>query len=95
MRPHVVILAFAISACSHLPKCGNPEGAKIIFSGKDTCQVRIRQVTIGSEITIPQSLKDSQLAQFTLEWTEPGMTNGRIEFGHFVLIPASQVKESK
>lgn len=95
MRFAIIIFAFASSACSHLPKCGNLIGAKVIFSGKETCQVRIRQVTIGSELKIPQSLKDSGLSQFTLEWIDPSLIDGRIELGHFVLLPASQAKEYK
>lgn len=95
MRFTIVILALALSACSHLPKCGNPDGAKVILSGKETCLVRIRQVTVGSELKIPQSLKDTRLSQFTLEWIEPGMTEGRIELGHFVLIPMSSRQDSK
>ena len=81
------ILAVALSGCAHRPKCGNPEGARVIFSGKETCQIRIRQVTIGSDLKIPQSLRDSSLSQYALEWVEPGMVDGRIELGHFVLLP--------
>lgn len=95
MKLTILILALAVTGCSHMPKCGNPDGAKVILSGKETCAVRIRQVTVGSDLKIPQSLKDSRLSQFTLEWVEPGMTDGRIELGHFVLLPMSSRQDSK
>lgn len=87
MKLAVSILVVALSGCAHRPKCGNPDGAMVVFSGKETCQVRIRQVTVGSELKIPQSLKDSSLSQYALEWVEPCMVEGRIELGHFVLVP--------
>jgi len=46
-------------------------------------------------LKIPDSLKNSNLSQFTLEWVEPDLKDGRIELGHFVLVQASQAKESK
>lgn len=94
-RLSIALFGLLLSACSSLPKCGNPEGAKTILSGKDTCQVRIRQVTIGSELKIPKSLKGTGLSQFALEWVEPGMVDGRIDLGHFVLVPKSSRQEIK
>ena len=88
-------LVFVLSGCSHLPKCGNPEGSGVVLAGKDTCQVRIRQVTVGSDLKIPESLKNSNLSQFTLEWVEPDLKDGRIELGHFVLVQSSLTKDSK
>jgi hypothetical protein len=88
----IITLSFTLSACSNLPKCGNPIGAKIVFSGKETCHVRIRQVTVGSDLPIPQSLKDAGLFQMTLEWVEPTLSNGKIELGHFVLQPSNNNK---
>lgn len=89
----IFLFLLALVSCTHTPKCGNPEGAKIILAGDKTCQVRIRQVTIGSELKIPHSLKGAALVDFTLEWVEPGLESGRIELGHFVLIPTSGAKE--
>lgn len=88
----IITLALTMSACTHIPKCGNPEGAKIVFSGKETCHVRIRQVTVGSELPIPGSLRDAGLSQMTLEWVEPTLSNGKIELGHFVLQPSNNSK---
>lgn len=93
MNRILLLLGLILTGCAHTPKCGNPEGAKIILAGEKTCQVRIRQVTLGTELKIPQSLKGAALADFTLEWVEPTLESGRIELGHFVLIPSTS-KES-
>ncbi|MGE3386013.1 MAG: hypothetical protein AB7K41_04730 [Bdellovibrionales bacterium] len=91
MKWFILLFTTMLSACAHSPKCGNPQGARIILSGTNSCQVRIRQVTIGSELKIPQSLKGTTLSEFTLDWVEPNLENGSIELGHFVLIPATKV----
>lgn len=83
------LLALLLISCAHSPKCGNPDGAKVILVGEGNCQVRIRQVTVGSELKIPASLKGAGLAQFSLEWVEPDLKLGQIELGHFVLVPES------
>lgn len=90
-----LFLLFVITGCAHTPKCGNPEGAKVILAGEKTCAVRIRQVTLGSELKIPESLKDAKLADFNLEWVEPSLEAGRIELGHFVLVQPSVTPEVK
>ena len=91
MRKIIALLSTVfLFSCAHGPKCGNPEGAKVVLAGAETCQVRIRQVTVGSDLKIPSSLKGSGLAQFQLEWVEGGLNNGQIELGHFVLIPATE-----
>lgn len=90
MRRLTMSLVLMISGCAHSPKCGNPTGVRVILSGTESCQVRIRQVTVGSELKIPQSLKDTSLSQFTLDWVEPQLENGKIELGHFVLIPMAK-----
>ncbi len=85
----ILIQTMLIASCAHGPKCGNPEGAKVVIIDAGSCQVRVRQVTVGSDLKIPASLKGSGLAQFKLEWVEGGLSNGQIELGHFVLIPNS------
>jgi len=89
MNRSFLLLYLILAGCAHSPKCGNPDGAKIILAGEKTCQVRIRQVTLGTELKIPQSLKGAALADFTLEWIEPTLESGRIELGHYVLIPSA------
>ncbi len=95
MTKQMILLSTVfLGACTHTPKCGNPEGTRIILMGEKTCQVRIRQVTLGTELKIPQSLKGAALADFSMEWVEPTLDSGRIELGHFVLIPSTRTKES-
>ena len=95
MKKKMILLATVfLGACAHTPNCGNPEGARIILMGEKTCQVRIRQVTLGTELKIPQSLKGAALANFSMEWVEPSLDSGRIELGHFVLSPSTRTKES-
>lgn len=94
MRNIFLLFSLMIVGCAHSSKCGNPEGAKVVLVGENSCQVRIRQVTMGSELKIPQSLKGAALADFTLEWIEPSLDSGRIELGHFVLVPSSAKKDS-
>ncbi len=76
-----------LASCASKPKCGNPEGARTILVGTTSCQVRIRQVNIGSDFKIPDSLKDKLSSNFILDWREAGLVDGQIELGHFVLVP--------
>ncbi len=93
MKRLIVFLApIILTGCVSTPRCGNPEGARTILAGKESCQVRIRQVAIGSDLKIPASLKGAALSEFALNWIEPGLQDGRIELGHFVLLPVSQTK---
>lgn len=39
------------------------------------------------------TVKGAALVDFNLEWVEPTLESGRIELGHFVLIPSSGPKE--
>lgn len=90
MNKWILLISTSIlSACAHEPKCGNPDGAKIILVDDKSCAVRIRQVTIGSEMSLPQSLKNSGLTYFQLEWIETSLNDGRISLGHFELVPIS------
>lgn len=75
--------------CVHAPRCGNPEGAKVILEGKQSCVVRIRQVIIGADLAIPESLKNPELADAEILWVEPSLVDGKIVGGHFVIIPAN------
>lgn len=87
MKSITALLLLLMISCAHDPKCGNPEGAKVILAGDGSCQIRIRQVTVGSDLKIPASFKGAGLAAFSLEWVEPGLESGKIELGHFVLVP--------
>lgn len=91
MKGCLILIGLLVSvSCAHTPRCGNPDGAKIILYSNESCIVRIRQVTIGSELKIPGSLKDKNFANFRLEWIEPKMDSGQIELGHFILLQNSE-----
>ena len=76
-----------LASCASQPKCGNPEGARTVLVGTTSCQVRIRQVNIGSEFKIPDSLKDKLSSNFILDWRDASLVDGQIKLGHFVLVP--------
>jgi hypothetical protein len=61
-----------------------------VYVKKTSCEIRIRQVTVGSDLKIPESLKRPDLAGMELQWVEPGVVNGHVVLGHFVLAPQSQ-----
>ncbi len=82
--------AILLFGCVHTPKCGNPEGARVVFDGTTTCSVRIRQVEVGSHLKIPESLKNPELALMELTWIDPVFANGQVIMGHFKLMPKSQ-----
>jgi hypothetical protein len=82
-----IMLLCILAGCAHKPICGNPPGSMTVFENDKSCTVRIRQVTIGSDLKIPESLKNPGLVSMTLEWIEPGLTDGRISLGHFELVP--------
>ncbi len=88
MRKIILCLSLGLLAsCASQPKCGNPEGARTVLVGTTSCQVRIRQVNIGSDFKIPDRLKNKLSSNFILEWHEAGLVDGQIELGHFVLVP--------
>lgn len=87
----VFILKFMIlSGCATSPKCGDLAQARTIYVQNKSCEVRIRQVTIGSELKIPESLKHPDLAGMELQWVEPSVVSGQVVLGHFILAPRSQ-----
>lgn len=89
-----LVYLFLMINCAHVPKCGYPEGSKVVLEGKTNCLVRIRQVEIGSDLKIPDSLKNPDLVLLELTWVDPIFANGQIELGHFKLIPKN-IKTSK
>ncbi len=96
MKTIIFLFCAVISVgCSHLPRCGNPEGTKVILSGKDNCQVRIRQVMVGEELKLPEGLKQTAISEFVLSWKETELRDGQIELGHYVLVPVDRKKEGQ
>ena len=84
---YISSIILVIAGCATSPKCGNPSGANTIYIGAKTCEVRIRQVVIGSKMQIPESLKGPALATHELTWADSILVDGNIQVGHFVLIP--------
>jgi hypothetical protein len=50
-------------------------------------------VTLGSELPLPESLKQTDLVSWDLAWVDPQFENGQIIFGHFVLAPKKEVSK--
>lgn len=78
--------------CATGPRCGDPIEARAVHIKKNSCEIRIRQVTIGSDLKIPESLKRPDLAGMELQWVEPEVSGGQVILGHFVLVPQSQIE---
>lgn len=93
IRLLIIIFQVVISGCAHTPKCGNPDGAKIIYEGKQTCTVRIRSIIVGSELKIPESIKNPEIVTLGMEWVDPVMKDGQIIMGHFVMTPGNKKLE--
>lgn len=83
----VFLLGMAFTGCANSPRCANPEGSKVILYNNQSCSVRIRQVVIGSELKISESLKAQSFNGYKLDWVEGKREGNKIELGHFVLVP--------
>lgn len=87
MKSIFPLLTLAFAGCATGPKCGDPVEARTIYVQNKTCEIRIRHVTIGSELKVPERLKRPDLAGMELRWVEPGVIGGQVVLGHFVLAP--------
>ncbi len=81
----------AFSGCAHRTPCREGNGPSAVYVTENSCDVRIKQVTIGSELPIPESLKKEDMAAWTTDWVAPEFKDGRVVFGHFVLSPKKEV----
>lgn len=70
--------------CAHKSPCGNLPEAKAVFY-PNSCKVRIKQVVIGTDLKIPQSIKND-LSLFEMNWKDPESKNGKIETGQFIIL---------
>ena len=90
------LIALFISGCAHGNRCGDFKSMGTVYVSDRSCEPRIRQVVVGSEMNIPASLKEQNLANWKLAWKESALENGRIEAGHFELLPpAGTINEKK
>lgn len=92
---YLLLIALAVSGCATAPKCGNPVSTNTVYMDSKTCDVRIRQVVIGSKLQIPESLKGSDLASYEMTWVESKLVDGKIQLGHFALIPKTGVSSNE
>lgn len=76
-----------LAGCATTPKCGNLAEANLVYTDPKTCEVRIRQVVVGSKMQIPESLKGPALVSYEMTWVDTLLVDGKIQVGHFVLIP--------
>ena len=88
MKYLICILPLLVG-CASSQKCGNPAGSNIVYSDSKSCDVRIRQVIVGSKMQIPNSLKGPALAASEMTWVDSSLVDGKIQVGHFVLVPKS------
>lgn len=86
------VLALFLAGCATGPRCGDLVEARAVYTQKNSCEIRIRHVTIGAELNIPKVLKRPDIAGMELQWVEPGLVGGQIVLGHFVLAPHSQTE---
>ncbi len=84
MKSIIIAAALLAVGCAHNPNCGG--GAPAIYQEAGNCIPRIRQVVIGSDLRVPDSLK-SNFATLKLDWVESTLQDGRIVLGHFILVP--------
>lgn len=81
---YLVLTLMLFVGCAHKPNCGIlPEAKTVLYP--NSCRVRIKQVVIGQDLKIPQSLK-KDLALFEVGWEEPESKNGKIETGRFIIL---------
>ncbi len=84
-----IILLFTIflSACASAPKCQTQGSHGAVYTSAKSCDVRIRQVEVGSKSQIPESLRDADKYIQELDWVDPSYDSGQIRSGHFVVTP--------
>jgi hypothetical protein len=92
LKKTLFFLFLYLCSCTTTPRCGDSIEARTIYIKKSSCEIRIRQVTIGSDLRIPESLKRPDLAGMELQWVEPGVIGGQVILGHFVFAPPSQIE---
>ena len=82
------LLCVLLTSCVSKPICQNQtENLRSVYDVENKCKVRIRQVVIGSEIDIPKSIGFKSETVWTYSWKDSKFENGKINNGHFVLMP--------
>lgn len=89
------VIIMALSGCLTAPKCGSSRDSETVFSDTKTCEVRIRQVLVVSKMSLPKSVKSSDLTTWDLDWVGSDLADGQIEFGHFILKPPQPMEKTQ
>ncbi|RYZ93277.1 MAG: hypothetical protein EOP06_01515 [Proteobacteria bacterium] len=85
-------LLLLITGCASGPKCGPGTSKSAVYFSPKSCVVRIKEVVIGSELSIPEALKESTSLTHDVSWVDMSVVSGKIQTGHFVLLPKKQVR---
>ncbi len=88
MKSIILFAALSLCACANQSTCGDTPDARTVYF-KNSCRRRIREVVVGSELNIPQNIKNDALSNFTLQWIDPSVDGGKLTFGHYDLVPPS------
>lgn len=83
-----ISLIFVFSCCVTKKICQNQvESNRSVYDVDSSCKVRIKQVVIGSDATMPKSIDFESSVPWSYSWTESKFENGKLTVGHFVLSP--------
>lgn len=94
MRTFLIgVIAVAVSGCTTKTVCANgSESFRAVLDPENKCQVRIRQVVIGSEVALPKTLKLPEAnAMWGYRWVDSELHDGSVKLGHFELVPLPKV----
>lgn len=83
----ILPLLLLMTGCASSPKCGSGTSKSAVYFTPDSCNVRIKDVVIGSELSVPETLKESESLTHDVSWVETSVVAGKIQTGHFVLSP--------
>jgi hypothetical protein len=79
-----ILLTMLLSACASSPKCQTQGAASAIYMTEKSCDVRIRQVEVGSTTSGASTVRDSDRFVTVLDWVDATYENGQIKTGHFL-----------
>lgn len=85
MKNSFCVAFLVLGGCVSKTVCGLPEDSRIVFASAKTCDLRIRKVTIGSDLGIPAAMRSEGLTRFAVRWVDPKMEGAELHTGHFVL----------
>lgn len=92
----LAVLAFALG-CTTKTICANgTESFRPVLDSSNSCNVRIRQVIVGTDVKTPASVAiDGGAVNWAYDWTPSEFKNGQIELGHVILKPQPASPEAE